>query len=85
VSAYWDANGTGASGPGFGDYTGSFVGNPVILISEGSTGINLGVGNPFAGAFGSVRSDPGYSCLLDFDGDGDVDGSDLAEMAAGLQ
>lgn len=85
VSAYWDANGTGASGPGFGDYTGSYVGNPIILSSEVNTGIDLGVGNPFAGAFGSVSPDPAYSCLFDFDGDGDVDGSDLAEMAAGLE
>ena len=74
-----------AFGADFGDYTGGFVGNPVILSSGANTGINLSLGNPFAGIFGSVNSEPVYSCLFDLDGDGDVDGSDLAGMAAGFE
>lgn len=39
----------------------------------------------FAGTFGSTSSDPNYNSPLDFDGDGDVDGLNLAEFAAGLE
>lgn len=34
----------------------------------------------FAAAFGSVSTDSNYSSACDFDGDEDVDGSDLAEF-----
>ncbi len=39
----------------------------------------------FAGAYGSVSSDLSYSSSCDYHGDGDVDGSDLAEFAAGFE
>ncbi len=41
----------------------------------------------FAGAYGSIDPEPNYSILCDSygDGDGDVDGSDLAEFAAGVE
>ena len=38
----------------------------------------------FAGTYGSTSSDLNYSMSCDFDGDGDVDGSDLAEMSEGF-
>ena len=38
----------------------------------------------FALTFGLQSGDTGYNRGCDFDGDGDVDGSDLAEFTAGL-
>jgi len=39
----------------------------------------------FAAAYGSINSEPNYSSACDLEGDGDVDGSDLAEFAAGFE
>jgi len=39
----------------------------------------------FSGAYGSVSPDPNYSSACDTDVDSDVDGSDLAEFAAGFE
>jgi penicillin V acylase-like amidase (Ntn superfamily) len=39
----------------------------------------------FAGAYGSISLDPNYISLFDFDGDEDVDGSDLALLAAAFE
>ena len=40
---------------------------------------NIGVGSTAAGTYLTTK----YACEGDFDGDGDVDGSDLATYAAG--
>ncbi len=36
----------------------------------------------FASAYGAINSEPNYSSVCDYDGDGNVDGSDLAGIAA---
>jgi len=39
----------------------------------------------FAAAYSSIIPDSNYNEFCDFDDDGNVDGSDLAEMAAGFK
>jgi hypothetical protein len=34
----------------------------------------------FRGAFGSVSGDAGYASVLDFNGDGTINGTDLAQF-----
>jgi hypothetical protein len=52
VFAYWDANGSGAGGSDVGDYSGSFVDNPVLLSTEGPSSINLDLAH-------EIRPEPG--------------------------
>ncbi|RZB30254.1 MAG: hypothetical protein SRB1_02534 [Desulfobacteraceae bacterium Eth-SRB1] len=49
--ASWDKDGSGASSPA--DYTGSYAGNPLLVQTNGNTGINITVINELAAAIGN--------------------------------
>jgi hypothetical protein len=63
------------------DDNGSDSGSAYIYEAHANTD-NIPTINEFATAYGSMISDPHYSSACDFDGDGDVDGGDLAVFAA---